>query len=76
VVPLGTCQVIKGVGTSTIQLDSGVSLHMEDVLIIPGLKKNLLSISTLNDRGYRVTFVDAQVLIWPKGSRIDSIGVI
>ena len=68
--------VVKGVGTSSVQLDSRDSLHMKDVLLVPGLKKNLLPISYLEDRGYRVAFVDGQVLVWLKHSSIDSTGLI
>ena len=49
---------------------------MKDVLFVLELKKILLSISTLEDRGYIVSFMDGRVLVWPKGSSIDSIGVI
>ena len=48
---------------------------MSDVLFVPGLKKNLLSISTLEDKGYIVSFVDGQVLVWPMGLSIDLAGV-
>ena len=41
-----------------------------------GLKKNLLSISSLEDKGFRVAFVDGQVLLWPKISSIDSTTMI
>jgi hypothetical protein len=67
---------VKGVGTITLQLESGKSLHMRDVLFVPGLRKNLLSISTLEDRGYRVAFVDGQVLVWPKDLNIYATEVI
>jgi len=46
-------------------------MKMKDVLFVPGLKKNLLSISALDAKGMRVAFVDGQVLIWPKGKTID-----
>jgi hypothetical protein len=67
---------IKGVGTTSFQRDYGDSLHMRDVSFVPRLRKNILSISALEDRGYEVAFVDGQVLVWPKGSSIDSSGVI
>ena len=44
---------------------------MKDVLYVPGLKKNLLSIYALNSKGIRVSFVDGQVLMWPKGKTIE-----
>ena len=36
---------------------------MKEVLYVPGLKKNLLSISALDKKGFRVAFIDGQVLI-------------
>ena len=33
---------------------------MKDVLFVPGLKKNLLSISTLDEKGMSIEFVDGQ----------------
>ena len=38
-------------------------MKMKDVLFVPGLKNNLLSISTLDAKGMRVAFVDGQVLM-------------
>jgi hypothetical protein len=57
---------IKGVGEASLQLDSGNPLSIKDILFVQGLKKNLLSISALEDKGFRVAFVDGQVLQWPK----------
>ena len=51
-------------------------MKMKDVLFLPGLKKNLLSIFALDEKGMRVAFVDAQVLMWPKGKTIDDAVVI
>ena len=51
-------------------------MTMKDVLFVPGLKKNLLSISSLDTKGTRVAFVDGQVLMWPKGKTIDDVVVI
>ena len=65
---------IKGSGESSYKLDSGKSMKMKDVLFVPGLKKNLLSISALE--GMRVAFVDGQVLMWPRGKTIDDAIVI
>ena len=49
---------------------------MKDVLYVPGLKKNLLSILALDAKGMRVSFFDGQVLMWPKGNTIDDATVI
>ena len=67
---------IKGIGEASYKLDSGKYLKMKDMLYVPGLKKNLLSISALDAKGMRVAFVDGQVLIWPKGKTIDDATVI
>ena len=67
---------IKGSGESSYKLDSGKSMKMQDVLFVPGLKKNLLSISVLDAKGMRVAFVDGEVLMWPKGKTIDDVVVI
>ena len=45
---------VKGIGSRSFQLDSRDS----HILFVPGLKKNLLSISALEDKGYKVAFVD------------------
>ena len=52
--------LIKGVGEASYQLESRKLLNMKDVLYVPGLKKNLLSISGLEKKGFRITFVDGQ----------------
>jgi hypothetical protein len=57
---------IKGVGESNHKLNSGNSLKMKDVLYVLGLKKNLLSISNLEKKGFRVAFIDGEVLMWAK----------
>ena len=49
---------IKCFGESSYKLDYGTSMKMKEVLYVPGLKKNLLSISTLDKKGYRVSFID------------------
>ena len=67
---------IKGIGESSYKLDSGTSMKMKEVLYVPGLKKNLLSISTLYKKGYRVAFIDEKVLMWTKGNTIEYVVVI
>ena len=58
--------LIKGSGEASYKLDSRKYLLMKDVLYVPGLKKNLLSISALDAKGMRVTFVDGKVLMFLK----------
>jgi hypothetical protein len=40
------------------------------------LTKNLLSISTLDKKGFRVAFIDGEVIMWPKGKTIEDAVVI
>jgi hypothetical protein len=42
----------------------------------PGLEKNLVSISCLEDKGNRIAFVDGKVLSWHKDSSIENARVI
>ena len=51
-------------------------MKMKEVLYVPGLKKNLLSISALDKNRYRVAFIDGQVLMWSKGKTLEDVGVI
>jgi transposase InsO family protein len=67
---------IKGVGESNYKLNSGNSMKMKDVLYVPGLTKNLLSISALEKKGFRVAFIDGEVLMWAKGETIKEAIII
>jgi hypothetical protein len=68
--------LIKGVGEASYKLDLENPMKMKEVLYVPGLKKNLLSISTLDEKGYKVAFVDGQVLMCPRGKTFDDVVVI
>ena len=62
---------IKGMGEEYYKLDSGKSMKMKYVLYVPGPKKNLLSISSLDKKGFRNSFIDGRFLMWTKGKTID-----
>ncbi|MCO5594752.1 hypothetical protein L7F22_048785 [Adiantum nelumboides] len=49
---------IKGVGKILITISDGSDLCLPDVLYVPGIKKNLLSVSSLAKNGLRVIFED------------------
>jgi hypothetical protein len=65
-VVLGDDRVVKEVGSGTIsfQRESQPPMLLRDVLYVPGLKKNLISVSTIEERGYEVLFHDGQVLLF------------
>ena len=51
---------------------------LRDVLYVPELKKNLVSVSIIEDRGLGVSFLDGHVCVFPKSvgpSASFSIGV-
>ena len=58
---------IKGIGESSYKIDYGTTMNMKEVLYVLGLNKNLIYISILDKKGYRVAFIYGQVIIWPKG---------
>ena len=47
---------VKGVGNVTLQLNQVNIIHLQEVLYVPDLKKNLVSISTMEDKGFKVCF--------------------
>ena len=51
-------------------------MKIKDVLLILGLRKNLLSISALEEKGFRISFVDGEVFMWPKGKSFNDAIVI
>ena len=58
----------QGVGIVSFEREFGKPLSFVDVLYVPRLTKNLTSVSTLEDKGYRVKFHDLRVYIRPKVS--------
>lgn len=77
-VELGDDRVVRAVGRGTIafQRESRPPLRFRDVYYVPGLKKNLISILTIEDRGLEVLFRGGRVYILPKGASFASAKVI
>jgi hypothetical protein len=73
-IALGDDSLVKvvGIGIVTFQREGMPPISFRDVLYIPGLKKNLISVSTLQDRGLEVSFRGTEVFIHPKGSSLTS----
>jgi hypothetical protein len=67
---------IKGVGESNYKLDSGTPMKMKDVLYVPSLTKNLLSILALEKNDFKVSFIDGEFLMWRKGKTMEDTIVI
>jgi hypothetical protein len=67
---------IKGVGESNHKLNSGNSLKMKDVLYVLGLNMNLLSISYLEKKGFRVAFTYGEFIMWARGETLNEVIII
>jgi hypothetical protein len=69
---------VKVVGSWSVsfQKESFPPMTLKKVLYVSGLKKNLLSISNIEEKGYEVLFYDGQVLLFPGVSNITSAKVI
>jgi hypothetical protein len=67
---------VEGIGQESIKLKTGNNVHLSNVLYVPSLEKNRVSISCLEDKGNRIAFVDGKVLSWPRDSSIENARVI
>jgi hypothetical protein len=65
-------KMIRVVGTGSVRLTGidGTCIKMVDVLYIPGLDRQLLSVSRLADRGMSVEFQQKSCTIWNKSKAI------
>ena len=52
---------VKGYGATSLQLESKDMLHLSNMLYVPSMKRNV-SISALEDKGYKVAFSHGKVL--------------
>jgi hypothetical protein len=63
---------VKGVGSVRFQLESGGFLEVAEVLFIPKMTVNLLSVSTLEIDGFGVAFFCGRVFLYPEGATPDT----
>jgi hypothetical protein len=68
--------IVKEVGSSSFQLDFDIPLQLSEVLCVHGMKRNLVSISALKDKCYKVIFYEGKVLAWHRNSHMDYARVI
>jgi hypothetical protein len=66
----------NGIGTITFQMRSGKPFQLKNVMHVPGLKKNLVSVAMLEDKGYDVIFSDGKYFLRHKEtSQVKKIGI-
>ena len=64
------------IGTITFQRDSGEPFQLKDVMHVPGLKKNLVSVAMLEDRSYDVVFSSGKAYLRHKATgQVKNIGI-
>lgn len=56
--------LVKGVGNVTLQLNQGNTIHLQEVIYVPNLNRNLVSISMTEDKGFKVAFINGIVCVW------------
>jgi hypothetical protein len=59
-----TTYPVEGFGQASIKMKIGNYVHLSNVLYVPGLEMNLVSISCLEDKGNKIDFMDGKVLSW------------
>ena len=72
----GSNYTMKGFGSTSPQLESNELPHLNDVLYVLGMKRNLVSISSLEDKGYRIKFTYGNVIAWNKNYNMNTTKVI
>ena len=54
---------VTGLGTITFEREHATPLTLKNVMHVPGLTKNLVSIAILEDRGYDVIFLKGKAFL-------------
>jgi hypothetical protein len=54
---------VEAIGELPIKLKDGFTLHLHDVLYVPSLSRNLISVSCLADNGFECMFGAEQCVI-------------
>ena len=57
-----------GIGTISFERESGKPFILKDVMHVPGLKKNLISVAMLEDKGYDVVFSEGKAFLRSKAT--------
>jgi hypothetical protein len=67
---------VTGIGTITFQRESGKPFQLKNVMHVPGLNKNLVSVAMLEDKGYDVVSSDGKSFLRHKTmGQVKKIGI-
>ena len=58
----------SGIGTISFERESGKPFVLKEVMHVPGLKKNLISVAMLGDKGYDVVFSEGKAFLCSKAT--------
>jgi hypothetical protein len=68
---MGTKHVVRGSKIIPFWMELGGVLRVKNVIWVPELKRSVLSVSTIEKKGFDVAFQDGKKQIRPKGSSSD-----
>ena len=57
-----------GIGTISFERESGKPFVLKEVMHVPGLKKNLISVEMLEVKGYDVVFIEGKAFLRSKAT--------
>ena len=67
---------MTSIGTITFQRESGKPFQLKNVMNVPGLKKNLVSVAMLEEKGYDIIFSDEKSFLQHKATgQVKKIGI-
>lgn len=62
---MGTGDLVQSIGKGTLVIEmKGVTRYIKEVMIVPGLDENLLSVGQMVEHGYWLVFGDHMVDIY------------
>jgi hypothetical protein len=75
---LGDNTIVRAIGHGIVSFKRELMppLVFKDILYVPGLKKTLISVFSIQDRGFELSFIGIEDLIHPKWSNVTSGRVI
>lgn len=67
---------VKGIGSTSLELEGGGNIHLNNIQYVLGLCKNLIFVSSLEEKEDRVACINGKVAVWAKYSSIEKARTI